>query len=850
MMLFRLLSWPYLRKHRLRWILTLAGIVLGVAVFVAIHTANRSVFRAFDKTVDQIAGATQLQVSAGEFGFDEAILERVQSVPEVGVAVPVIEATVDTKIPGAGSILVLGIDMTGDRSLRRYDLQDADDAIIDDPLVFLAQPDSLMLTKEFAERNRLEVNSRIPLLTADGEKQFTVRGIMGSGGMAQAFGGNLAVMDIYAAQQVLGRGRRFDRVDVRAKDGVSVEQCQAAVRNAVGPGLEVEPPSARGRHFEALLDSYSKSMTISSLFALIVGMFIIYNSFAIAVTQRRAEIGVLRALGATRTQIQKLFLLESAIAGFVGSAAGAVLGIVGAWGIAAYMSSILEQTIGVAQRVTELAVDPTLVGAGMAIGLGTSIFAAWIPARNAAGVDPVQALQKGKYQMLSAGENRRRRRMALALSVTSLLCLFLSSAKFFFYSGYILMVLAGLLLAPTLTLLLSKALRPILKMTFPAEGTLAADSLVQAPRRTSATVSALMLSLAMVVSFGGFAHSFYSSVEEWMNDVLNPDFFVGPSANLAERSQTFSAEIGSLIESVEGVDQVQLVRDARVTYRQKPVMVIAIQTEKVARTIRRIPVAGTTEEMNRLTAEGKGMFVSDSFATIQKLKLGDVVELPTPTGLLGLPIVGIIRDYSDLQGSLFIDRAVYRKWWNDDTANVARVYVKRGQDPALVRQRMIDALAGRQRLLVLTNREVREWIMKIIDQWFAMTYNQIIVAILVAILGIVNTLTVSITDRRRELGVMQAVGGLRNQIRRTIWIEALSIGVIGLVLGTALGAVSLYYSLGMVKRDLGGLELDYIFPLAFVLFMIPTILAAALVAAIGPAESAVRGTLVEALEYE
>ena len=184
MMLLRLLSWPYLRRHLLRWTLTLAGIVLGVAVFVAMHTANRSIFGAFDKTVDQIAGATQLQISAGEFGFDESVLDRVQSVPEVGVAVPVIEATVETKIAGQGSILVLGIDMTGDRNLRDYDLQDADESIIDDPLVFLAQPDSLMITKEFSKRNGLEVNSKIPLLTIDGEKQFTVRGIMAGGNVA------------------------------------------------------------------------------------------------------------------------------------------------------------------------------------------------------------------------------------------------------------------------------------------------------------------------------------------------------------------------------------------------------------------------------------------------------------------------------------------------------------------------------------------------------------------------------------------------------------------------------------------------------------------------------------------
>jgi len=415
MMLLRLLSWPYLRRHLLRWTLTLTGIVLGVAVFVAMHTANRSIFASFDKTVDQIAGSTQLQVSAGEFGFDESILERVQSVPEVGVAVPVIEATVETNIAGQGSILILGVDITGDRSLRDYELQDADEAIIDDPLVFLAQPDSLMITRDFAERNKLQIDSKIPLLTIEGEKQFTVRGIMSSAGMTKAFGGNLAVMDVYAAQQVLGRGRRFDRIDIRAREGVTVEECRRTVSAALGSSLDVNTPSARGRQFEALLQSYSKAMTISSLFALIVGMFIIYNSFAVAVTHRRAEIGVLRALGATRREIQRLFFLESIAAGALGSVVGAAAGLAMASVVTAYMSAILEQAAGFSQRVTELTVDPKLIAIGIAIGILTSIFAAWIPARSAARVDPVQALQKGKYQVLSAGENRKRRYMALVV---------------------------------------------------------------------------------------------------------------------------------------------------------------------------------------------------------------------------------------------------------------------------------------------------------------------------------------------------------------------------------------------------------------------------------------------------
>jgi putative ABC transport system permease protein len=232
------------------------------------------------------------------------------------------------------------------------------------------------------------------------------------------------------------------------------------------------------------------------------------------------------------------------------------------------------------------------------------------------------------------------------------------------------------------------------------------------------------------------------------------------------------------------------------------------------------------------------------------LKLGDVIDLPTPGGILKLPIAGIVRDYSDMQGALFIDRSVYVRHWHDTSVNVARVYVEDGENPSVVRDRIQKALQGRINLVILSNAEVRAYVLQLVEQWFSLSRTQIVVAVLVAILGIINTLTVSITDRRRELGVLQAVGGLRMQVRRTIWLEAIGIGTIGLILGIALGALNIYYTLGMVHRDLGGLDLDYMFPTPMALTLIPIILGSAWFAALGPAEAAIRGSLVEALEYE
>jgi putative ABC transport system permease protein len=716
--------------------------------------------------------------------------------------------------------------------------------------VFLAQPDSIILSKEFAEKNQIAVGSRVTLGTVEGQKPFTVRGVMKSSGLTSAFGGNLAVMDIYAAQHMFGRGRSFDRIDLAVKEGRTIKDAEQELTAMLGPGFQVDPPSGRGQQFEAMLAAYSMMVGISSLFALFIGMFIIYNSFSIAVTQRRSEIGILRALGATREQIRWLFLGESAVTGLIGSIGGLVFGILIARGIAASIGSLISDVYGVAQRADEVSTSPPLLLLALAIGIATSIVAAAIPAHSAARVDPVQALQKGKYQVLSQGESRLRAVLGLVLGAVSLVCLSVGSSRTVFYTGYVLAIVVALLISPLLSLILAKGLRPILKWARPVEGALAADSLIQSPRRTSASVAALMLSLALVIAFAGMARASYSSIIDWMETALNPELFIMPSQSIVVRSMRFPAAMGPEVAAIPGVRRVQMVRDARVMFRKTPVMVVSIEVKSMAETAQLPPVEGNADDMYRRGAAGEGLIIADNLARLQHLKLGDMLEVPAPKGLIRLPIVGVITDFSDQMGTIFMDRSLFIRYWNDDSVNVLRVYLNPGATVPEVRQRVLEKYAGQRQVFVLTNQELKSYILKVTDQWFGLTSVQIAVAVLVAILGIVNTLTVSITDRRRELGVLQAVGGLRGQIRRTIWLEALSVGTLGLALGFALGAVNLYYILQIVQNDIAGMRLDYSFPIGTVLALVPTILGAAFIAAIWPAESAVHGSLVEALEYE
>ena len=851
MMLLRLISWPYLRKHRFRSLLTTVGIVLGVAIFAGMHAVGASVLSALNVTIDRIAGKAQLQVTAGEAGFSEDVLERVQSIPVVAAAAPVIEAVVQSGIKQEGNLLIVGVDMTGDRSLREYDLEDGDQDIVDDPLVFLAQPDSLIVTRDFVRRTGLGPGSRLTMQTMDGERKFTIRGAMRPGGLSAAFGGNLAVMDIYAAQKVFGRGRRFDRIDIGLKDDCPLDKGQAALQQALGAGFQVDAPAARSRQFDSLLRVYSFMVNLTSLFALFIGLFIIHNTFAVAVTERRAEIGTLRALGATRGQVTRLFLLESAMIGLVGSAVGIAFGSLIADAVAGYVGDVMLAHYGIALGAGKVNLSLSLTITAILLGTATSIVAAVIPARNAARIDPTRALQRGRYQLLSVGENRMRRRAAVLFAALALGCLVLGRSRAVFYLGYGCFVLSAVLSTATLSMWLSRLLRAVLTLLRPIEGALAADSLVQSPRRTSATIAALMLSSGFVVSLGGISQGVYGSVVDWVDSFLNSDLLVLASENGTNRSFHFPDVMTPALSSLEGVADVQRMRSNKVSVKSASILMVAIDMNKAAAHGSGRVVAGDVKRMYQTAAAGKGVIISENCRMLQHIAMGDTVEIPSPSGLLHLPVIGIVTDYLNQSGSMFVDyAAVYLRYWKDPTVDMYKVYAKQGASPEELKQRVQASFSQQRRLFVGLNREVKARVMNNTKQWLGMSYIQITVAMLVAVLGIANTLLVSVTDRRRDFATLRAVGAVRNHVRLSVWLESAAIAFIGVILGIAFGAIDLRYQLEVMRRDYAGLTLDYAFPARLALVLAGTLIFAAWVSALAASESTVRGSLVEALAYE
>ena len=848
--LLRRISIAEFRKHLLRNVLTTFGIILGVAIFSAMRSANSSLEKSLSDTIGQIAGKAVLQVTAGPGGLPEDVVDKVRAVRGVNAAVPVIEAVVHTSDAAQGNILILGVDMAGDGSMRDYAIEGEE--AVSDPLGFLAQPDSIMVSQEFAARNNLSEDSSIELVTALGKKKFTVKGIMQPKGIAKAFGGNIGVMDLYAAEFVFGRGRNFDRVDITLEPGVKIDDVLPQLQSSLGPGYKIEPPLRRGRQTESLIGGYSRLLFFSSLLALLIGVFLIFNAFSVSVTQRRVQIGILRALGQTRAQIQGLFLGESLILGAIGSIVGVVVGVWMGHGTMLFMSRVVEQNYGIPIHIEKLQVDKLWAGIAFLLGIAASVAGALLPARAAGHVDPALALQRGKYQVLSLGENRFRRWVGMGLAIACMAGGFSPWAKSIQVQLVIFSVLfvSLTLLVPWLSHLLASVLRWPMGLLFGAEGRLASDSLVQAPRRTSATVAALTFGLACTLVMASFGVSIKASLTRWEDFAINPDLNVSASESLTAHAFQFPASLGEELKKVPGVRQVDSLRMLEIEYHERNPLLVSIELDQWLRRSTPLLEEGRIDDLLPSMVGKNGVLISNNFARLFNVGKGSRILLDTPTGPRQFEVAGVQVDYMSESGSLLIDRQTYERFWKDDRVDDFQLMIEPGYDSDNVKRAIQSRLAGSHNLFVLTNKEMRAEFTRLLDQFLKLQYAEMIIAVLVATLGIVNSLIVSITERKREIGILRALGGERGQVRKAIMLEAVCIGLVGVALGIASGTVLGYYSVASLNAVFNGWVFPYRFPTLWSLSLIPAVIVISLLAAWYPCSMALKSAIVDALKYE
>ena len=840
-------------QHRLRLFLTLAGIALGVAVFFAVRTANTTLIGSLAATVEELAGHATLQVSAGEASLPQDVLASVRQTAGVYLAEPVIEKVVETGLPDEPNLLVVGMDTGSDLKLYEGEF-DQSSLEVSNPLAFTERPDSIALSRPFADRYGLKDGDRIPIYTPRGIQEFTVRAFFRTTGASVVFGGNIALMDIHAAQAAFDRVGKLDRIDIMTDPAANVGEVQQSLRERLPAGFEVAKPDRRGESLEKAVSAMHLSLLIMSLLAVTVGVFIIFNSLSVSVNQRFKEIGVLRSIGVEGHRVQKMFLVEAGVLGLVGSAVGVGLGFALAGGATKIMSNVSAQVYGLASTPQPPAFRWDFAITAFAIGVVCSLLAAWLPARAASKLSPIQALRN--IEVVQRGEGV----LGWSRFIFGLLFIVVGLALSVFsppgvglmiHFTFSLMVQFGLiLLLPKFVVWGSRILRPLMGRLFGAEGLMAIDAAVRMPRRTSATVGSLMLGLAFVFSVGAFILSHKSALDRMLERTVNADLTIAPSDQLRSRTYHFSEDQERRVASLSGVKNTDGMRVTAVAHGNDEIMVIARDMGLWFSNSPGLLDEGDARNAQQQTTKGEGFVISQNLSFKNELHVGDQLSVETPKGPLSRPVVGVVEFYYVEKGSVFMDRSLYKEYWGDNSVDYILVNLQPGVDRTWFKGEINRAMAGEQRAFIYTSEELKAWHGRMTDQFFTLTYLEMLIASFVATMGLVNMLVVSVSERQRELGILRALGGLRSQVRKIVILEAVVISVVGFATGVIAGLFNGYFLVRTAARLIAGFNLRFQFPLRVVLLALPLVIMVAIAAAWWTAQRAMRLRVVEAIGYE
>jgi putative ABC transport system permease protein len=843
----RYFSWRYLRRHPFRVFLSVMSVALGVALFSSFDISNKSTEAAFRRTVKKLAGNAQLQVIRNRIlGLPEEALQKLEGIEGVKAA-PVLQLS--TTMPGSPeALLVLGLDFGREASFRLWDVAQGEKPQLH-PLLFL-RGDVILVSRGFAERRGLKLGSTFKIDTPTGPRPVTVGAIFKDEGPAQVFGGNVAVLPLKTAQRLFRREGSVDRVELLISG--DVDAAAARVRQSLGPEYLVQPPPTQNSFLDEALTRL-RAMLGVSVVALLVGIFIIYNSVSISVIERVREIGTLRAVGATRSQIFGVILLEWMTLGFLGSAGGLGLGILLAKSLIGIWTREVNQVTMIVD-ISELVLLPRTVASSLALGTLTTLFAAFFPARAAMSISPIEMLRQSLFVMKSAGNYYRAFASGLLSLGVSLLLLL--GAVTFEGSGLVASFFAFLgaaLILPQVTLWGSAAAGPLLRRVFHLLGFLAADNIAKFPQRTALTVVALAGALAMMVSSSSIVLGIKARSAEWMEEAFPFDCTVNSIdySSTLYANVTLPEEVTSLVESVEGVDFTYGVRASLQDFGNRDVMIFAIELEKYARMQQRkgkngFLLPGTLPEL----LAGRGVIVSKNFASLHHVKPGESIELSTARGPVRFKVLGAYEEYSWPQGSMFLHRPVYQELWGDPGLSYLDVKFKEGEDGERVRRRIVERLKARHSLFVYGVADLKKLIDTIMNNTQALMNVQVALAMLIGFFGIVNTLLISVMRRTREIGLLRAVGMTGRQVGTMILIESLFIAVVGAILGIGLGLLGARWPLAMHVEQVSGYWLPLYVPWATMGVAAAASVVIGIVASILPARRAASIKILEAITYE
>lgn len=852
---YRLILRP-MRREPVRTLLTVLAVALGVAVVLAIELAGQAAVGSFRASVETLTGNTQFEVVATG-GVADDLVGRLATLPFPLEVTPRLEEQARIA-PSFRAVTVLGLDLVASAGIiGGLDDEPAEGGVAQNPGqeagrgtdASASGPGFDLRGAWVSEDLGLKAGDRLELLAASRRHSLKVRGTLPAGASASA----LVVLDMAEAQRVLARPGRVNRVLIGVPDTPPVEEWRARIAAVLPEGVQARPRGAATEENRKMLAAFRWNLRVLSYIALIVGAFLIYNTISVSVVRRRHEIGIVRALGATRGTILGAFLAEAGFFGLAGGLLGLPLGRAMASGAVTLMSATVE-SLYVSSRPGEIVLTPAAVGLALGAGLLIAVVSALSPAREAAGVTPSVAMARGERETLA--RVHRYRDLAVAAvcgagAAVSSRAPAIGGKPFFGYLAALLLIACCALAIPALVHHLAGVSAGLLRRTLGVEALLASRSLAGSLRRTSVLVGALATAIAMMVAVGIMVGSFRQTVISWLDAQLPADLYLSPGgATGPEQHPPLPPGLAEAVEQVPGVAAIDRFRAYPISYRGLPATFSSTDTEVSLAYRQPSFVSGRKPaEVLRQLQGADTAIVSEPFANKHGVGAGDIVELPLGERVARLKVVDVYFDYASERGYVMVDRQTMLRYLPDGTPSGLAVYVAPGHDVSAIRA-TIERASADYRIGVATNRELRGAAVAVFDRTFAITYALEAIAIVVAVIGIAGAMLALVIDRRRELGLLRFLGAARGQVRRIILAEAGLLGLLaslaGLGLGTALSLVLVF----VINKQSFGWTIRFHWPVGVLVAAIAGVYTATLLAGLYPARIAMRLDPIEAAHEE
>ena len=841
---WRLMVRP-LAREPVRTGLTIAAVALGVAVVLAMDLAGTAATGSFRSSLETLSGEYNLEVTATG-GVPDETAGTLATLPydlRISPRVEDFALVPQTK----QTVALIGLDLISEANALRAQAGGKtangaqQSATGDFAWKDLGKDDSIWAGSSLGWK----VGERISLVIGDHEQMFTVRGIYADGNQGAI------VMDIAAAQRALGRMGKVDRILVRAPEAAG-ESWEQKIGAALPAGLEVRAAGAATEENRKMLSAFRWNLKLLSYIALVVGAFLIYNTISVSVVRRRAEIGIARALGASRGNVLAAFAGEAGVIGVAGAAIGIPLGRVMATGAVKLMGATVD-ALYVSSRPGPIELGISSVLMGLVVGIGVALVAAYAPAREAAQVAPVEAMARGRREFAVRVHKTRDFWLAVILAVATWAASQASAVAgkpLFGYFATLLAIAAGTLAIPAAVSLVMRAAGGLLKKLGVA-ALLASRSLVGSLRRTSVLVAALATAIAMMTAVGIMVGSFRETVIQWMEGEVPADFYLRPAgSHSVDRHPTISPELAERIAKLPGVEAVDRLRAYEVSYDGVPTTVAAADLRDARKRGRSDFFSGRpTNEVLAELRSGNAVVVSEPFTYKHHVKAGDTITLRLGMERASFRIADVYYDYGSERGFVLMDRSKMKKYLPDDAPSNLAVYTASGANREAVRREIEQAVSD-YRILIFSNADLRREAVRIFDRTFAITYALEAVAVLVAVMGVAGALLALVIDRKRELGLLRFLGATGGQIRRMILVEAGLLGLLanaaGLLLGFALSLILIF----TINKQSFGWTIRFHWPVAVLGAAITVIYAATVLAGFYPARVAVRLNPIEVVHEE